>query len=275
MDTTTNPKGMQPPSATQTSGGEHRSDTRRQYRVETICWCVALVIFIITCVIMHGHPRPYPIDLFMTESGQSWHSLPWLHAILIFPSIVDNPIPSTIALICWGGFMLVMAVITKLRGKSPLIWLQALVFLVVTVMASAGLNSLVDIIVDRPRPDPKLYPIHVYTPIVPFPTYPSGHTEHDIAYYGFLLYLSFTRPVREWRYRLWLLPLQIYAVYDILAIGYSRILEGDHWFTDVLGGYIEGAIYLFLFIFLYRWTTSMLAKWRLQRQQKNKAVVAR
>ena len=69
-----------------------------------------------------------------------------------------------------------------------------------------------------------------------------------------------TRPVREWKYRWLLLPLQLYAVFDILAIGHSRILEGDHWLTDVLGGYLEGALYLFFFIFLYRWVTDILAK---------------
>ncbi|BCL79889.1 hypothetical protein ccbrp13_23540 [Ktedonobacteria bacterium brp13] len=43
---------------------------------------------------------------------------------------------------------------------------------------------------------------------------------------------SFTKAVRTWRYHLWLIPLQLYAVYDILLIGYSRILEGDHWFME-------------------------------------------
>ena len=114
----------------------------------------------------------------------------------------------------------------------------------------------------RPRPDPKVYHFHLYTPLVPFPTYPSGHAEHDVAYYGFLLYLSFTKPVREWRYHWLLLPFQLYAVYDIVAIGYSRVLEGDHWLTDVLGGYLEGTLYLFVFIFLYRLTLTWFERYR-------------
>jgi len=139
-------------------------------------------------------------------------------------------------------------------------------------MCSAGLNVVIDDLVARPRPDPHIEPIHVYTPIVPFPTYPSGHTEHDVAFYGFLLYLSFTRPVREWRYRWLLIPLQLYALFDILAIGYSRVLEGDHWLTDVLGGYLEGALYLLFFIFLYRWTTDLLAQRRARKIAKHPAM---
>ncbi|GCE28245.1 hypothetical protein KDA_37290 [Dictyobacter alpinus] len=262
MSSTTDPKGIQRPTAQTTAGGEDRQDAMRRYRIQFIAWCIGLIVFIITCFIVHGHPKPYPIDLTMTHAIQGFQLPAFITALLIFPSTLNDPLPSEIALGTWLTFMLVMALIFKLRGKSPLTWLQSVVFLVVTVMSSAGLNVLADDLVGRPRPNPKTDHIHVAGAIVPFPTYPSGHTEHDIAYYGFLLYLSFLRPVREWRYRWFLLPLQIYAVYDILVIGYSRILEGDHWFTDVLGGYLEGAVYLFFFIFLYRWVTSMLAKRR-------------
>ncbi len=86
-------------------------------------------------------------------------------------------------------------------------------------------------------------------------SFPSGHTEHDVAYYGFLLYLSFTPPVREWRYRWVLIPFQILAAFDILTIGYSRVLEGEHWLTDVLGGYLSGSLWLLLCIVIYRYIT--------------------
>jgi len=161
--------------------------------------------------------------------------------------------------------MIVVGLVRHLRKLPSLGWFLAAVGLVVTVMSSAGVNVLLDIIIGRPRPDPHRYHFQLHTPLVPFPAYPSGHTEHDVAYYGFLLYLSFTKSVREWKYHWLLLPLQIYAVFDILDIGYSRIYEGDHWFTDVLGGYLEGVLLLFFFIFLYRFTTSWFAK---RRQRK-------
>lgn len=262
MHTTSNPKGVQPPTASTTAGVENRHDAQKQYTIEYILWFVGLVIFIISCFVIHAHPQPYPFDLAITQSVQSLHLPTWITAILEFPSTLNDPLPSTIAIIAWVVFMLLMALIFHLKGRSPLGWLQAVAFLAVTVMASAGLNVVLDELVDRPRPDPHTQPIHVSTPIVPFPTYPSGHTEHDIAYYGFLLYLSFTKPVREWRYYRLLLPLQLYAVFDLLSIGYSRILEGDHWLTDVLGGYLEGTIYLFFFIFLYRKVTEILARRR-------------
>jgi membrane-associated phospholipid phosphatase len=275
MSSTTHPKGTQTPTATTTAGGENRQDAQRRHGVEIILWFLGLVVFIASCFVIHAHPKPYPFELATTQIVQGLHLWPWVTAVLEFPSTLNNPLPSEIALSFWFVGMLVVALVFRLKhnGLAALGWLKSSIFLVLTVMASAGLNVFIDELVGRPRPNPHTEPIHVYTPIVPFPTYPSGHTEHDVAYYGFLLYLSLTRPVREWKYRWLLLPLQLYAVFDILAIGYSRILEGDHWLIDVLGGYLEGALYLFFFIFLYRWVTDILAKRRAKKRARQPARV--
>ncbi len=246
-----------------TTGSNNRQDAPHQHIMKFILWGIGTVLFILSCFVMHAHPKPYAIDLSTTQTVQSLHPFAsWVNPVLEFPSVLNNPVPSAIALYTWFGFMALGALIFRLRHitTSAANWLQAALFLLATVMSSAGINVLVDDLVGRPRPNSHIEPIHVYTTIVPFPSYPSGHTEHDIAYYGFLLYLSCTKHVREWKYRWLLLPLQLYAVFDILAIGYSRILEGDHWLTDVLGGYLEGVLCLLFFIFLYRLTTNQLAK---------------
>lgn len=87
-----------------------------------------------------------------------------------------------------------------------------------------------------------------------------------------LLYFSFTKPVREWRYRWLLIPLQLYAVFDILAIGVSRIMEEEHWLTDVLGGYLEGVLELYLFIVLFRLVTAWLARRRAKKQEEKSLI---
>ena len=273
MASTTHPKGMQAPLATTKVGGENRQDVHRRHQVEVVLWVLGLVVFIASCFVIHTHPQPYPFDLSTTQTIQGFHPWPWVNSVLNFPSTLNNPIPSEVALGIWLIGMLLVALVfwLKQKGWTALSWLQAAIFLVVTVMSSAGLNVLLDEFVGRPRPNPHTEPIHVYTSLVPFPSYPSGHTEHDVAYYGFLLYLSLTRPLRQWKYRWLLLPLQLYAVFDLLTIGYSRILEGDHWFTDVLGGYLEGALYLFFFIFLYRWVTTIVARWHTKKLSQQPA----
>lgn len=265
MAKTTNPKGQgkQTPTATRTAGGEKRKDAQKRHRVEIILWFVGLIIFAVSCVIIHSHPQPYPIDLETTHTVQALPTPQWIVTIIELPSNkINNPVPAAIILSVWFVVLMLIGLVRYLRKLPAATWFQSAIFLVLTVMSSAGINVLLDEIIGRPRPNPRVDHTHLYTPLVPFPTYPSGHSEHDVAYYGFLLYLSFTKPVRQWRYRWVLIPLQLFAVFDIIIVGYSRILEGDHWLTDVLGGYLEGTLELFLFIFLYRLTTDWLARRR-------------
>lgn len=65
-----------------------------------------------------------------------------------------------------------------------------------------------------------------------------------MVFYGFLLYLSLTKPVRQWKYHLALLPLQIFAVITILIMGFARVWEGEHWVTDVRCGWLPGWCHL-------------------------------
>lgn len=273
MSSTTHPRGIQRPTESTTAGGEDRQDARKRHRIEAVCWVLGVIVLIIACVIIHFHPQPYPVDLSTTEAVQHANTPTPILDVVNFPSLLNNPLPSTVAVLIWFVGLLLIGLIAKLRHSAAVLWIMSAIFLAMTVMSASGLNVVVDEIVGRPRPNPHTEPIQLHTALVPFPSFPSGHTEHDIAYYGFLLYLSFTKPVREWRYRWWLLPFQLYAVFDIIAIGYSRIYLGDHWLTDILGGYLEGAIYLFFFIFLYRWATGVVEKW-LDKRRAEKALAA-
>ena len=52
-------------------------------------------------------------------------------------------------------------------------------------------------------------------------------------------------------------------IFDILIIGFARVFEGEHWITDVLGGYLSGVLWLTLFIYLYgcQWTRNEPGAW--------------
>jgi undecaprenyl-diphosphatase len=43
---------------------------------------------------------------------------------------------------------------------------------------------------------------------------------------------------------------------QIVLIGVSRIYEGEHWFTDVLGGYLLGILLLAATYSFYHWGRS-------------------
>ena len=60
------------------------------------------------------------------------------------------------------------------------------------------------------------------------------------------------------------MPLQLFALVALVTIGYSRVFEGAHWVTDVLAGYLSGAILLYALIACYLWAKRKLA----QRQER-------
>jgi len=223
-------------------------------------WVIGLVMLVALAFIAHTHKAPWPFELNFTKAIQGSHPIPcpvplqphsWIQVGLFDISQLNNPTPSVIAAAVWLVGMLLLR-----------LFRQALYF-VVAVASVGGLFLLLTPLVARPRPTfgagicvHDTY--HHYS-------FPSGHVSHDVVSSGFLLYITLSEPVRRWRYRWLLIPLQIFFVLDILLIGYSRLLEGDHWLLDALGGYLLGALWLALFIFLYRCTAHLLTRERLKK----------
>jgi undecaprenyl-diphosphatase len=83
----------------------------------------------------------------------------------------------------------------------------------------------------RPRPA-----IQTGLAVRAIPSFPSGHTMSAIIVYGFLTYLLLPKmPSRFWK---WTLVIAMAAV--VLFDGFSRIFQGSHYLTDILGGYALG-----------------------------------
>ena len=187
---------------------------------------------------------------------------PWLSAPIVWASIVDNVLPSLISYAVWLVGLSLIGIVVWRRGGSPIPWFVTAIFISFGIGVMDGLDWVFGFIVARPRPSSPL--IHIFMP-EPFHSFPSGHVENVVVYYGFLLYLSLSKPVSQWRYRWILIPFQLYAALNILLVGYSRVIEGSHWLTDSLGGYLSGALWLVLLIVLYRWTLDRLTKWYARR----------
>jgi membrane-associated phospholipid phosphatase len=75
-------------------------------------------------------------------------------------------------------------------------------------------------------------------------SYPSGHSMAAMIGFGLLAYLLVIR-VRRPAARV---AIAIAAAAMILAVGVSRLVLGVHYFTDVVGGYAAGAVWLLLAI---------------------------
>ena len=248
-----------PLSNSQTQGhtskaGSTQQKTRRiRTGIAITLWFIGLILLASASVLIRNHPGPWPFEVTFSQTVQNLHYWPWIPPLLVFIGTFNNPTPSGIMI----GFLFV--------GMILLGWYRQAIFFALAVGIGNALDTFIGDYVVRPRPSPNL--IRVDVPLK-YNSFPSGHTCHMMLFYGFLLFLSFTKPVREWRYRWVLIPLQVFAVLNILLMGYSRIYEGEHWLSDVLGGYLSGALWLVLFIFLYLLTTNKLEERRARRRSE-------
>jgi membrane-associated phospholipid phosphatase len=218
-----------------------------------VLWILAIVLMIMLSLFAHSHFQPVPFELTTSKDVQAIPFPPVVQAIMRWFTAINDPIPDTIMVII---AVAILALIRKFK---------AAIFLALSAGIGDAADAVIGDFVQRPRPSPHL--IHVDS-LLKFNSFPSGHSCHMMVFYGFLLFLSFTKPVRQWRYHWALLPLQIYAVITILIMGFARIWEGEHWITDVAGGYLDGVIWMVLFLFLYSWTAKKLRERRARKAEK-------
>jgi membrane-associated phospholipid phosphatase len=88
-------------------------------------------------------------------------------------------------------------------------------------------------LVDRPRPSSEFAGI---AGVGGFQSFPSGHADYAVTFYGFLAYLLMLH-TRSHRRRIAIFVLWLLFV---LATGFGRIALGRHWALDVLTAYLIG-----------------------------------
>jgi membrane-associated phospholipid phosphatase len=152
--------------------------------------------------------------------------------------------------ICYGisffGITLVSTVMVALFALFFLAFKQyrEVIYLLLTPI-SAGINSLIKIAVNTPRPSANL--IQVMVKVVD-PGFPSGHVVFYTVFFGFLMVaLAKTNQIPT----VWRKIIRFVSLVLIITISFSRIYLGAHWFIDVLGGYLEGVIFLSILLFFY------------------------
>lgn len=222
-----------------------------------ILWVIGVAVLATMGVIVHAHTATWPFELQFTDALQGQHPVPcvyhvqsrsWGDRAVDFINSLNDPLQSVVIPVAW------MILLMLLR------WFLRAIFLGMAVASSSGVWDGIEKLVGRPRMT-VAEGVCVHRNIAAF-SFPSGHVIHDTVLYGFLLYLSFTPQVRQWRYRWLLIPFQILAVLYILSVGYARLEAGEHRLVDVLGGYLVGLLWLFLFIFLYRWVSHLWTEHR-------------
>jgi undecaprenyl-diphosphatase len=113
------------------------------------------------------------------------------------------------------------------------------------VGAGSLMNSLLKILIARPRPSDDLVQI-----LAQFrhKSFPSGHVSFFIELFGFLFFLTYVllkpKPLRRVSF--------VVLGALISMVGVSRVYMGAHWPSDVAGAYLSGGMWLLLMIEIYR-----------------------
>ena len=177
--------------------------------------------------------RKHPVstrDIAFTRALQQRDSRLLRYAALSFTFIsspkIMMPVMVPVALIFWKK---------KLR--------LAAVMLTVLTLVNEVTKLWIKRIIDRPRPNPVL--VHVYKS-AHGQSFPSGNAVSAITFWGWLLAMGLIHLKGRARKLLLLIPALI-----IILIGPSRVYLGDHWASDVLGGYLLGSSWLALAVRAY------------------------
>lgn len=143
------------------------------------------------------------------------------------------------------------------RYRSLIFPLQTGLVLIV----AGGLNRWLKALIERPRPEANSLLQESSL------SFPSGHAMGSVAFYGFLIYLTWRlspkSPLLRWGISTLLLLL-------ILAIGFSRVYLGVHYPSDVLAGYAAGAACLFIFIAIFSYVRYYYARKGIDRRVTEK-----
>ncbi|HEX6481884.1 MAG TPA: phosphatase PAP2 family protein [Ktedonobacteraceae bacterium] len=201
-------------------------------RILIILDAILLALFALLAWWVHVHPV-LAIDVTITREFQENQS-PWLSTFMIAVSYIGNTLPLQIGLILLAAVLLWMV----------RLYLEAVMVVVVSAI-SALLNISIKLLVDRPRPNSHLVDVIQHANGMSFP---SGHVMSYVAFWGLLFsfgVILFTG--RRW----WRIALLVISGLFVVLVGPSRIYLGDHWASDVLGGYIFGGVWLCIALLIY------------------------
>lgn len=172
-----------------------------------------------------------PGDTLLSREIQSVDATGADTVVGFFNSTFDAP-----SLIAITG---VMALILGIIGRYA-----QMVLLAASIVGQAT-NAVLKLLVGRPRPEDGTVQVTEQASGLSFP---SGHVMGTVVFWGIIIYLSF----HLIRHRQLRVLVQVLAIAQMFAVGFSRVYTGAHWPSDVLGGFLWGAWFVFLLIVCYR-----------------------
>jgi membrane-associated phospholipid phosphatase len=164
-------------------------------------------------------------------------------AVQSYQSPFLDPFMKFISFIGVMPYSVIMVLLTALLFFVFKLKREAL-FTLSTLFAGVA-STIVKILIDRPRPAAPF--VHVLEKTVQ-QSFPSGHVNFYVVFFGFLIVIMCHVKTSPFILRTVVITL---CALLILLIPISRVYQGAHWFTDVLGGSLLGGLLLFVNSYYY------------------------
>lgn len=190
-------------------------------RGAVVIWLAALAVFVALALLASAHDT-FPGDGWLVQRIQEFDWKPWTQAMDLTEDLAQMPL---IALITPAAAIIGLLFVPRLSA-----------LLIPATLLFRPLNPLLKDLVERPRPSPD--DVHVAPGQPGDFSFPSGHAMAAMLLYGLLFYLATVHVKRAWAR----VPLQLACAWVIVVTGFERVYSGSHWPSDVLGGYLIGAL---------------------------------
>lgn len=198
-------------------------------------WCLVLAVLLSLATSAHL-ATGFPADVSLSATIQhDAHGSPF-SSVMTFIGDQAGPLGAAVQ------YVIILGVFLVLR-----LFREALC-IAVSGLGAEVVNIVVNGFVLRPRP-----PGYTGTTLLNLGShsFPSGHTANGLGLYGFLFFLALLAARAYPKWRGWLIAAQVACVLYVLDIGPSRVIEGQHWPSDVLAGYLVAMLTLTIAITLY------------------------
>ena len=180
---------------------------------------VSVVGTIALAVLVQYYPT-LTVDISISQEVQE-SSSPGVLLFMEFVSIFGIP---------WVAVLMTLAV----TGIFFFASLRREALFTALTLGAGGVNALIKVIINRPRPTDTV--VMVYQKLTD-PSFPSGHVVYYVVFFGFLLAAMILAPRIPRAVRI---IIGSVSAALIILVSISRLYLGVHWATDVIGGYCIG-----------------------------------
>jgi len=184
---------------------------------------VCLFIFILLSVYVIAEPPQY-LDIHISKEIQENQNV-FINNIMIGISGLGRTAISLIIVVLLSLFFML-----KKYKKEAL--------LMISTLFSGILGLALKILINRPRPSKEFV---ILLEDTHYQSFPSGHVLFYTVFFGSLILIILTNDVLQNRIKIVLASICLLMIF-MGAV--SRVYLGAHWFTDVLGGFILGIMFL-------------------------------